>query len=911
MAPKAPSLAAAIAAKAAAAAKAAGAGAGAGKPSGAVAGRAAEQHPAVALPGEGLPSSPSGSVAKTQEVPALPTMPAVRPVQRASAAAAASAAATAPAPEVFSLAADDDDESEGMQSPSQWNTVPLGTVEDSEAGDSPAPKAGLTEEEVRQYEEIEENFARFRLRQTEVERNVASLLERLNTRIHIPSSVASSECGDLTSLASSEWDTESLGPTEDGLSLLGSRVGSRAGTPPLGGSSPLASPRQPELTPLRLSTASSSSTGWKTGSLAGHRWKDGTRPTGSERGELGATAASAGRSWSVPTGAAAAEEAGSTPTAAAASSSSQSLAPSQAQAAPLRLTPQLLAQANLAASMPPPQPQEEAAMPSGESPPRSLPRSEPQRLAQAAEDTPQELSPRLPQFGGPGVCDDHAEELSPMAEPPMRGADAEGAQIMMPTTPSEAATADCASYVDACGEDPELVRWQGWTVVATTEGRLFFHNEERQISQWHQPRELSPILGEWVQAVDESQPSRPTFWRNEMLRVSLWKDPRQTTNIFQAAMDGNLFFLQLYAEVDGQLDVQDPKGRSALHYASAGGATQSAVFLLQRHAEVDRRDEAMSTPLIFACRYGYASVVKVLLDAQADITAVEEGGNTALHEAAEMGQLDCMHLLLLCGAEATQPNEDQELPEDIAARRGHVSCVTLLRRHAQHTAEERGPPRQDQAPTSPQPRPGTGPATSSRSRREQDGTAPASPAAAAVSPSLRGAGRGLPPLPVLKAQAPEAAAPAALNSLPLADEGGSSSSSQPCGAGMGSGLPAAPGAAAAGGSSSSSSTAAVPAAVAAQQQQQWNRQRSRSSSSSGSSAKGQGHPQDPSSSASGEHGAKAVAASSSRSTSSVGFFGRMRQRFFPVRADLGRDNLYRFNQATQRWELPPGVEVED
>lgn len=254
----------------------------------------------------------------------------------------------------------------------------------------------------------------------------------------------------------------------------------------------------------------------------------------------------------------------------------------------------------------------------------------------------------------------------------------------------------------AATEDEELVRWQGWTVVATPEGRLFFHNEQLQTSQWHQPAELRNVLGDWVEMIDDSQAGKPKFWWNDLLHISLWKDPRQTTNIFQAALDGNSFFLQLYAEVDGQLDVIDPKGRGALHYACAGGATLSASFLLQRRAEVDRRDETFSTPLLFACRYGYASIVKVLLDAQADMNAANANGNTALHEAAAMGQLDCLHLLLLWGANATPGNRDGDAPADLAAAQKHYPCVTLLRRHLQYAprGDAIGPPPQARSASS-------------------------------------------------------------------------------------------------------------------------------------------------------------------------------------------------------------------
>lgn len=257
---------------------------------------------------------------------------------------------------------------------------------------------------------------------------------------------------------------------------------------------------------------------------------------------------------------------------------------------------------------------------------------------------------------------------------------------------------------NAATEDEELARWQGWTVVATPEGRLFFHNEQAQTSQWHQPPELQNVLGDWAEMIDESQPGTPKFWWNELLHISLWKDPRQTTNIFQAALDGNCFFLLLYAEVDGQLDVIDPRGRGALHYACAGGATQSALFLLQRRAEVDKRDEAASTPLLFACRYGYASIVKVLLDAQADMNAANESGNTALHEAASMGQLDCLHLLVLCGANATILNCVGDAPAEIAAAQKHYPCVTLLRRHLQYAprGDAVGPPPQTRSTSSAQ-----------------------------------------------------------------------------------------------------------------------------------------------------------------------------------------------------------------
>jgi len=532
-------------------------------------------------------------------------------------------------PQVFSMTADDDD-SEGVPSPDKHLT-PLGLG--SAGGESEAVPSGLSlptdnlsEEEQRQFEEIEEQFRRFKTRQSKTEADVAALLQRLNTHIHIPSSIASSECGDLTSMASSEWDAESFCGTEDGLSVLDSRMGSRAPTPP--GGSPAHSPRdlQGQKRPGPLSALGRVSVGgdWRTPQKG---VTGGTGRSGGERGDL-----LEGRGGAA----------------------SSSTAVGDKELRP-RLTPQLLA----AQDMPP-----WTSKPTHASPSCTPPTSD-----------------------RGGAAEKQAEE------PPVPVLTA---SLLRPL--------DAARPVPSLGlaspEDEELRRWQGWTVVATAEGRLFFHSETRQISQWTQPPELADILGEWEEITDETategQPS--TYWRNEVVRMSLWKDPRPTTNIFQAALDGNLFFMQLYAEVEGQIDVIDPRGRSALHYACAGGTTQSVMFLLQRRAEVDRPDDTGATPLIFACRYGYAPVVKVLCDAHADLNAAAAGDSTALHEAAAMGQLDCVHLLLLCGADATKHNSDGQSALDVAMAKRHQTCATLLRGHLH---QQKLPPAEGAAPMAP------------------------------------------------------------------------------------------------------------------------------------------------------------------------------------------------------------------
>jgi len=218
--------------------------------------------------------------------------------------------------------------------------------------------------------------------------------------------------------------------------------------------------------------------------------------------------------------------------------------------------------------------------------------------------------------------------------------------------------------------------WRGWTVQTSNDGRLFYHHAATGTSQWQMPRELTPVLGEWKH-IEENGESQG-YWRNDLLGVSAWNDPRKTTNLFQAALDGDLFFLQLYAEVGGFLDAVDAKGRTALHYNCAGGSMQAVVYLLQRGASLEMPDRAGSTPLHWASRYGHASVVRVLLEASADPDKQNSLGDTCLHEAAALGRVEALQWLLMSRANPVAQNQEGRTPAEVAARNQQPQAEALL-----------------------------------------------------------------------------------------------------------------------------------------------------------------------------------------------------------------------------------------
>lgn len=219
--------------------------------------------------------------------------------------------------------------------------------------------------------------------------------------------------------------------------------------------------------------------------------------------------------------------------------------------------------------------------------------------------------------------------------------------------------------------------WRGWTLQTTDDGRLFYHHVASGTSQWQMPRELHPVLGEWVQVGEEGA----RYWLNETLGVSAIKDPQHTTNVFQAALEGNIFFLQLYTEVGGFLDALDEKGRSALHYNCAGGSTQAVLYLLQNRAGVGVPDRGGSTPLHWACRYGHAPIVRVLLDAKACPDEQNTLGDTPMHEAAALGRGESLQWLVLARANPELKNREARTALEVSSRNDHKEAAALLRRH--------------------------------------------------------------------------------------------------------------------------------------------------------------------------------------------------------------------------------------
>jgi len=164
--------------------------------------------------------------------------------------------------------------------------------------------------------------------------------------------------------------------------------------------------------------------------------------------------------------------------------------------------------------------------------------------------------------------------------------------------------------------------------------------------------------------------------------ASAWTDPRQATNVFQAALDGNVPFLQMYLAAGGSLAVADQARRSPVHFSAAGGHAEMTSLLLAGKASVDGPDEEANTPLFYACERGFWTTAEVLLRHGARTGHQNGHGLTALHVAAMRGQVDCLHLLLQSGESAAAASRDGSTALDLAMQHGHERAVAVLEARA-------------------------------------------------------------------------------------------------------------------------------------------------------------------------------------------------------------------------------------
>ena len=101
---------------------------------------------------------------------------------------------------------------------------------------------------------------------------------------------------------------------------------------------------------------------------------------------------------------------------------------------------------------------------------------------------------------------------------------------------------------------------------------------------------------------------------------------------------GSVEAIEALLEAKADIEARDKCGRTALHWAVSGLATDKAEVLLDAGANIEAHDHQKATALHYAGRRG--GPVKMLVVAGANIDALNRDGNTPLAEAEENGNKD-------------------------------------------------------------------------------------------------------------------------------------------------------------------------------------------------------------------------------------------------------------------------------
>ena len=155
------------------------------------------------------------------------------------------------------------------------------------------------------------------------------------------------------------------------------------------------------------------------------------------------------------------------------------------------------------------------------------------------------------------------------------------------------------------------------------------------------------------------------------------------SDVADAAMRRNTPALRSLLQQKADVNVPQPDGATALHWAVQYDDVEIVQLLIRAGANVKAANRFGVTPLSLACVNGNAAVVEKLLKAGADANAgLSELGETPLMMAARTGNADTVRVLLDNGANvnALEASKSQTALMWAASER-HPAVVKLLIEH--------------------------------------------------------------------------------------------------------------------------------------------------------------------------------------------------------------------------------------
>src|SRR5438132_29406 len=123
-----------------------------------------------------------------------------------------------------------------------------------------------------------------------------------------------------------------------------------------------------------------------------------------------------------------------------------------------------------------------------------------------------------------------------------------------------------------------------------------------------------------------------------------------SASVVEAAKTGDAKAVRL-AIAQGNVNMTEADGTTALHWAVRRGDLESIDVLLQAGAQVGAATRYGVTPLYLAAQKGNATVIERLLKGGADAKWIGPDGDTVLMTAARAGNAEAIKVLVAHGAD--------------------------------------------------------------------------------------------------------------------------------------------------------------------------------------------------------------------------------------------------------------------
>lgn len=124
-------------------------------------------------------------------------------------------------------------------------------------------------------------------------------------------------------------------------------------------------------------------------------------------------------------------------------------------------------------------------------------------------------------------------------------------------------------------------------------------------------------------------------------------------------------------EVEGQMQLDN----MLLEACKNNKKSVAQAFLKRGGIDVNKRDEAGNTPLIYACMKNARDLVKMLLEKDADVNLGNQRDRTPLHFAAEAGSPEIIALLVGAGADVNCTDMGGSTPLMAMAQNGRTDAA--------------------------------------------------------------------------------------------------------------------------------------------------------------------------------------------------------------------------------------------